>query len=155
MADLCDVASFGWVRFPCQIYGYRISKLSILPRLFLQAVNDKDEDPCTVASELISLCGTPGIPNFFAQSGISGCLLIIPAFTLQPLENGDTYPPPTVEDQNPCVCSSVVYALVSVCSACQHGHNGRYCVLKYYILLLVTKLFSYMKLERLDSKLPA
>ncbi|KJA27169.1 hypothetical protein HYPSUDRAFT_35748 [Hypholoma sublateritium FD-334 SS-4] len=52
------------------------------------AKNDEGHDPCMVASELMLLCS--------------------PSATLGPHDSSILYTPPTAEDQNMCVCSSVI-----------------------------------------------
>ena len=46
---------------------------------------------------------------------------------LQPINHKDTYPGPSTKPQSesPCLCSSVIYALVSACSDCQGGRIER------------------------------
>ncbi|KAF8201799.1 hypothetical protein BJ912DRAFT_518582 [Pholiota molesta] len=80
------------------------SQLATCPPVFDWAKNLGNLDPCAVGSSLIGLCNTSG--------QFQG---------LVPLSSGAVYPLPTSDNENKCTCSSVVYALVSVCSACQNA----------------------------------
>ncbi|KAF9482794.1 hypothetical protein BDN70DRAFT_874592 [Pholiota conissans] len=81
-----------------------MSQLASCPPVFDWAKNAGNDDPCAVGSSLIRLCDNSG--------QFAGLPLIQP---------GTTYPLPQHDSANKCTCTSVVYALVSVCSACQNG----------------------------------
>ncbi|KAF9475868.1 hypothetical protein BDN70DRAFT_923727 [Pholiota conissans] len=63
------------------------------------SLNDKGQTPCLVAAYLESACGTPTQVNSL------------------PVDN--RYLGPTAATQNPCLCSSVTYFMVSACGGCQ------------------------------------
>jgi len=73
------------------------------PPIYAWADNIQHMDPCEVASSLMDVCDSSLPP-------------------LQPIINHeDTYRGPTTKLQSSCLCSSVIYALVSACSDCQGG----------------------------------
>lgn len=68
---------------------------------FQWALNSKQQDPCTVASYLGSVCNKDGV------------------FTVPALAEHTVYVSPSIEQVNNCVCETVFYNLLSLCSACQ------------------------------------
>jgi len=75
------------------------------PSIYAWADNIQHMDPCKVASSLRDMCDGSLPP-------------------LQPITNHkDTYPGPStkLQSESPCLCSSVIYALLSACSDCQGG----------------------------------
>lgn len=62
--------------------------------------NSHKQSPCQVASQLLNLCSP---------------------FTLLALPEDSQYSGPSLAAANPCICSTVVYSLMSACGACQGG----------------------------------
>ncbi|KAF8736931.1 hypothetical protein AX14_013743 [Amanita brunnescens Koide BX004] len=62
--------------------------------------NTQDQTPCYVAEQVADVCGGGGL-------------------TLPPLDSGDVYFGPMLNQTNYCECSSIFYSLVSACAACQ------------------------------------
>ncbi|KAJ6502357.1 hypothetical protein C8R45DRAFT_976369 [Mycena sanguinolenta] len=64
-------------------------------------LNNYQQNPCQVAAYLGGVCE--------AKS----------EFVIVPLGPGQYYPGPSLEQSNPCRCSSVLYSLLSACAVCQ------------------------------------
>ncbi|GLB34840.1 putative expressed protein [Lyophyllum shimeji] len=73
---------------------------------FTWTFNSRGEDPCAVASKLENVCA--------------------PGTEVLPLGLEGHYDGPTLETQNRCTCSAVVYSLVSACAECQNGTSTRW-----------------------------
>ncbi|KIK55275.1 hypothetical protein GYMLUDRAFT_879791 [Collybiopsis luxurians FD-317 M1] len=90
------------------------------------ADNNAGIDPCVVTA-MIQACNTDGK----SSKGIPVMLSETPAVyhldhTLQPLQPGNHYNPPNLQNDtaNVCTCSWAVYNLISMCTACQGAYSS-------------------------------
>ncbi|KDR70441.1 hypothetical protein GALMADRAFT_230078 [Galerina marginata CBS 339.88] len=77
-------------------------QLPSCPSGFEWAENEAQNDPCYLASQILAACAPASQQEILAS-------------------NGDSYAPPTVQNQDICSCSSPLYHLVSACAYCQGG----------------------------------
>jgi hypothetical protein len=83
---------------------------------------------------------SPHTCNPLAMGVVSVCLACtniivssLAAFTIYPLQSGQSYGRPTGDNStNLCMCSTVVYSLMSACDACQ-GETWIPCVPSYHL----------------------
>jgi len=68
--------------------------------LFKWVFNSNGQSPCRVAEILADQCDPQG-------------------FVILPLDPGAIYPGPTMDENNPCHCNTVLYSLMCGCAACQ------------------------------------
>ncbi|KAF8514092.1 hypothetical protein BU17DRAFT_94783 [Hysterangium stoloniferum] len=79
--------------------------------------NEDNLSPCLVASALQATCS--GGSMFLVPLPFSSFAHASSDWTIAPLDPGLQYAGPYVGQSNKCVCSTVVYSLVSACGACQ------------------------------------
>lgn len=86
----------------------------------LQAINSEGQTPCLVAAYLESACGRRAYSLILHL--LSPILIRCPERTatqVNAVPVNNQYLGPNSTQQNPCLCSSVTYSLVSACGGCQ------------------------------------
>ncbi|KAJ7087848.1 hypothetical protein C8R44DRAFT_819958 [Mycena epipterygia] len=86
-------------------------------------LNSYQQDPCEVAAYLGGVC----------DSGAG--------FSIAALIPGDYYTGPTVQQSNPCRCSSVFYSLLSACAICQSGECLSWSIYSHNCSIVYSGLF--------------